>query len=138
MKSVLVVANLTLGGEELLTVVKNRINEGNCSLYILVPAGHMPSDWATIHDDDRASARARLATALERFGDLGVSVDGEIGDERVIDAIGDVMRQRNVDEIVLSTLPPGASRWLGMDVVSRVRRSVDVPVTHVVAGAEGT
>jgi hypothetical protein len=38
--------------------------------------------------------------------------------------------------MVLSTLPPGVSRWLGMDLVSRVERAVDLPVTHIIAESE--
>jgi hypothetical protein len=34
--------------------------------------------------------------------------------------------------VILSTLPPGPSRWLGMDLPHRVERRFGVPVTHVV------
>jgi hypothetical protein len=37
------------------------------------------------------------------------------------------------DGIIVSTLPPGISRWLGLDAVSRIRREFDLPVTHLVA-----
>ena len=33
----------------------------------------------------------------------------------------------------MSTLPPGVSRWLGLDAVSRIKREFDLPVTHLVA-----
>ena len=33
--------------------------------------------------------------------------------------------------MVLSTLPPGISRWLGQDVPSKLRHNVDVPVEVV-------
>ncbi len=36
-------------------------------------------------------------------------------------AIGDALRDQLFDEIILSTLPPGLSRWLKMDLPSRVR-----------------
>lgn len=36
-----------------------------------------------------------------------------------------------VDEVIVSTLPMGMSRWLGEDVPSRLRDSVPVPVTVV-------
>jgi fructoselysine-6-phosphate deglycase len=44
-------------------------------------------------------------------------------------------RVERFDEIILATLPPGVSRWLGMDLPHRVQRSVDLPVTHVVSEA---
>ena len=43
----------------------------------------------------------------------------------------DVTDERQVDEVILSTLPPGISRWLQMDVPSRLERAVDVPVAVV-------
>jgi hypothetical protein len=47
-------------------------------------------------------------------------------------AIEDALRIFAADEIVISTLPPGESRWLEHDVVERTRREVDLPMTHVV------
>ena len=136
MQRYLVVANLTLGGDELLNVLTERVNAGPCTLHILVPAGHLPSEWSLTQDDGRLAASERLEEAKRRFEGLGVPVDGEIGDERVPDAIRDVLRKREVDEIILSTLPSGVSRWLGMDLVSRVQRMFDVPVTHIVTATD--
>jgi len=48
-----------------------------------------------------------------------------------VDAAHDALRRVTVDEIILSTLPAGISRWLGQDVPSRLRGSVQVPVTVV-------
>jgi len=56
-----------------------------------------------------------------------------VGDERPLDAMRDAMRRVPCDEIILSTLPSGASRWLKMDLVSRAERAFPVPVTHVEA-----
>jgi hypothetical protein len=47
-------------------------------------------------------------------------------------AIEDALRDFPADEIVISTLPPGESRWLEHDVVERTRREVDLPMTHVI------
>ena len=44
-------------------------------------------------------------------------------------AIDDALRDVPADEIVLFTLPPGVSRWLALDLPSRVRAHVKVPVT---------
>jgi hypothetical protein len=46
-------------------------------------------------------------------------------------AVRDALRRREVDEVIVSTLPRGLSRWLGEDVPSRLRDSVRVPVTVV-------
>lgn len=37
-------------------------------------------------------------------------------------------------EVIVSTLPAGISRWLKLDLASRIARMSDVPVTTVEAG----
>ena len=136
MRRYLVVANQTLGGEPLLAKLKSLTQEGESSVHVLVPATHPKRQWTWTEGGSRAVAQRRLDEALERFKGLAAEVTGEVGSERPFDAIGNVMRQREVDEIILSTLPAGLSRWLRQDLPSRVARSFGVPVTHVVSEAE--
>ncbi len=68
-----------------------------------------------------------------RFHRLGAQVDGEVGDPRPDDAVQDVLRRESFDEIIVSTLPPRVSQWIGMDVVSRIGRISPVPLRHVTA-----
>jgi hypothetical protein len=37
------------------------------------------------------------------------------------------------DDIVVSTLPTGSSRWLGLDLPHRLEKLTSVPVHHVVS-----
>ena len=136
MHSILVVANRTLGGEPLLSLLQERAGHGQCRVHVLVPAGPDPRGWASTNEDDRQAAEQRLQAALRRFSALGCEVTGEVGDSRPLDAVGDVLRARAVDEVVVSTLPPGPSRWLRADLVSRLTRAVDVPVTHVIGSEQ--
>lgn len=53
-----------------------------------------------------------------------------------IEAVEDAIRGREVDEILLSTLPSGISRWLGQDVPSRLKGSVPIPVVVLTAERE--
>jgi hypothetical protein len=132
----LVVANQTLGGRHLVDAVRDRLAAGPCAFHLLVPATS-PSDHAVWTEGEAiAMARERLDRALTALRELGAEADGEVGDASPVEAIRDVLREGEFDEIILSTLPPGISRWLGQDVVHRVQRSVDVPVTHLVAEAE--
>jgi hypothetical protein len=132
----LVVANQTLGGEHLIAEVRARLSRGPCHFHVLVPAT-APGDHATYTEGEAvAIAKRNLDRALETFRRLGAQADGEVGDEQPLGAIGDVLREKEFDEIILSTLPAGISKWLGQDLVSRVERAFAIPVTHVIGETE--
>lgn len=133
MQRILLVANQTLGGPEVTSWLRERIAQDECELHILVPSSVDPQGWVHDDDSDRELAEQRLEEALVRFGALGIPVTGEVGDSQPVAAILDVLRSRDFDEIALSTLPVGVSRWLRLDLVHRVERAVDLPVTHLVA-----
>jgi hypothetical protein len=136
MRTCLVVANQTLGGEHLMEEVRARVASGPYRFYVLVPATR-PLDHATWKEEEsRAAAAARLTEALASFRDVGAEADGRVGDHNPMLAIDDALRDVAADEIILSTLPPGVSRWLALDLPSRVRAHVRVPVTHVIGGRE--
>ena len=128
----LVVANRTLGGDHLRAKVRECHIAGPAEFHVLVPMSHSTKEFTWTEGGDRAAAEARLAEAMARFRALGATVTGEVGDSRPLDAIRDVMRRQPCDEIILSTLPPGASRWLGQDLPHRVEREFRVPIHHVV------
>lgn len=133
MHRMLVVANQTLGGDALLDLLRQRVDEGECSIHVLVPAGAPVDQWAWhVETEDMELAEQRLQAAIERFSALGAPVDGEVGDARPTDAILDVLRRHDFDEIILSTLPPGLSRWLHLDLPNRVQSHFGLPVSHVV------
>lgn len=136
MPRILVIANRTLGGAALFELLRQRVNKGECSVHLVVPAAADAHSWTTSQEDDLKAARRRLDATLRRFGQLGCEVTGEIGDSRPMDAVDDALRRGPVDEVVVSTLPPGPSRWLRADLVSRLQRKVDVPVTHVIGSEE--
>src|SRR4029453_5311003 len=132
MPSYLVVANETLGGAHLLSAVRERKRAGDCRFHVIVPATH-PNEHATWTEGDaKALAQERLDRALAAFQELGAPATGEVGDERPIQAIADVLMREPFDEIILSTLPPGMSRWLKMDLPHRVEAVYGLPVTHII------
>lgn len=133
MDRILLVANQTLGGPEVTSWLQERIADDETELHILVPSSVDPQGWVHDEDSDRELAEQRLDEALVRFGSLGIPVTGEVGDNQPVSAILDVLRTREIDEIVLSTLPVGMSRWLRLDLVHRVERAVRIPVTHLAA-----
>ncbi len=139
MRRYLVVAHRTLGGAHLLDHLLALREEGPCRFHLLVPeehpTGHSWSDGAV-----EAAAQRRLREGLDRLHEVGIVADGEVGDANPVYAVGVVLRREGADTfsgIVLSTLPPGPSRWLKMDVPARIRREYwQLPVTHLVAEAE--
>jgi hypothetical protein len=76
-------------------------------------------------------AEKRLEAALERFRGVGCEVDGEVGDASPMLAVRDCLMAGGYDEVILSTLPPGASRWLKQDLPHRLERKYGVTVTHL-------
>jgi hypothetical protein len=96
-----------------------------------------PEDHVTWTEGEaRAVGRRRLDQAVDLFGRLGADVTGEVGDRNPLLAIEDALRERQFDEIILSTLPPGASRWLKLDLPSRVASRFDLPMTHLTVDPE--
>jgi GABA permease len=134
MRRYLVVANQTLGGEHLLSLLRT-LAESPSSFHVLVPATP-PNDHLWTEAEARAIARQRLDTALERFRAVGLEATGEVGDGRPLQAIDDVLEEQPFDEIVLSTFPPGLSRWLRLDLPHRVEAGYGIPVHHVISAKE--
>jgi hypothetical protein len=131
-KRYLVVANQTLGGEHLRDRIRACLGEGPCRFHVVVPASHT-SGVTWTEGEAHAVAQRRLAVALRAFRGIGAEVTGEVGDISPVRAIADALLAAEFDEIILSTLPPGPSRWLRQDVLHRVQRTFAVPCTHVVA-----
>jgi hypothetical protein len=112
--SVLVVANVTSASDELLAALTSRAERGQCVFTLLVPA-------------------TGGGKALARMQGAGLEVEGMVGDADPVIAVHDVWDPRRFDEIVISTLPTGASRWLAVDLPHRVEKFTGVQVEHVVA-----
>lgn len=131
MSSALIVANQTLPSEALAAAIGRRIEAGVRVFHVVVPATPAARGFTWDEDESRAEAAERLETFLGGLRALGVEATGEVGDRDPVAAVRDALRGRIVDEIVLSTLPPGISRWIRQDVPSRLRGAVTVPVDVV-------
>jgi hypothetical protein len=128
----IVVANQTLPSAALADAIATRIESGVTSFHVVVPATPPASHGLTWDEDDsRKEATTRLEEFLVHLRDRGLEVSGEVGDRDPVAAVRDALRGRDVGEILLSTLPPGMSRWLGQDVPSRLRGAVPVEVSVV-------
>jgi hypothetical protein len=126
-----VVANRTAGSDELLAALRERAARGPATFLLVVPATPHGVAFEERHTGE-GEAREHLAGALERMKEAGLEAEGWVGDPNPVAAVEDALEARRVDEIVISTLPRTISRWLGLDLPSRVRRLSGRPVTHVV------
>jgi GABA permease len=130
---ILVVANETVGGAELLSEIRARSAPAQARVLVVCPALNSPlRTWASDEDGARAAAQARLDASLAAMRASGLQADGEIGDGDPIQAIEDAVRTFRPDELIVSTHPPGRSYWLERGVVEKARTRFDVPLTHVV------
>jgi hypothetical protein len=133
----LIVANQTLSGGQLVDEVRRLLAEGPCSFHVVVPATHTRDQAFYTEGGAQAVAEKRLGAALERFRALGAEVDGEVGDASPMLAVRDCLMTGHYAGVILSTLPPGASRWLKQDLPHRVERTFGVPVLHLTGKYEG-
>lgn len=133
-RRILVVANQTAEGKELLEEIANRSRGNRCEVMLVSPAlvGSRAERWASDVDKGMDLARQRMARSVSALRGVGVEVRAEVGDPDPNMAIEDALRVFPADEIVISTLPPEESRWLEHEVVERTRREVDLPMTHVI------
>lgn len=133
MRRYLIVANQTLGGPPLAGKVQELMAEGPCRFHVVVPATHPHQHMTWTEGEAVVIARHRLDEALDRLRALGADVDGDVGDGRPVDAVGDAIRAsaEPFDAILLSTLPPGVSRWLNQDLPHRLQRAFGLPIIHV-------
>lgn len=138
MRRYLIVAHRTLGGDHLIEHVRALLAEGPCRFHLLVPVEHPMGSWSD--GQVAAAAKRALQEGLDRFHDERIVADGEIGDANPVYAAGVVIRREGDDAftgIILSTLPPGPSRWLHLDVPSRMRKAFpEIPIAHLVAQPE--
>jgi GABA permease len=135
---ILVVANETVGGPELLSEIRGRSEGRGARVLVVCPALNSPlRHWVSDEDEARASAQARLDESLASMRAAGLDAAGEIGDGDPIQAIEDAVRTYQPDELIISTHPAGRSHWLERGVVEKARERFELPVTHVVVDLGG-
>jgi hypothetical protein len=136
-RRVLVVANETVGGEELMDALGEIALAGRARFYVVAPAlNSRLKTWTSDEDPARAAAQQRLGATLERLRDIGIEATGAIGDVDPLVAVEDAVRTYRPTEMVVSTHPEGRSNWLERGVVGALRDRYDIPVTHVVVDLE--
>jgi hypothetical protein len=142
----LVVANRSVGGRKLADYLVGLANErGSVEVHIVMPERQLNS-FDVVWDaglalplmaDPEAELRERVAQerldrTVSELQCVGLDVSGELGPAAPLAAVGLMLERQAYDEIVISTLPVGLSRWLHMDLPRRLQRRFALPVTTIV------
>lgn len=129
---ILVVANKTAATPTLVEAVRQRAAKGPASFTLLVPAHphglHRVVDPEDQGDDEAAKTIAQARPLLEEAA--GSDVEAIVGDAEPLAAVEDAVNAGSYDEIILSTLPATLSRWLKLDLPSKVS-GLGLPLTVV-------
>ena len=142
----LVVANQTLGGEQLVRRLDELSGPGPCSFRLVVPVtqteGFHQWDYPPV---DRAIpdasviaktlAEGRLEHELARLRRAGVEASGEVVDADPVETVRQELGGGQFDAVVVATLPRRLSRWLVMDLPHRLSRASQIPVIHLESSA---
>jgi hypothetical protein len=117
----LVVANKTVDAPELLDAIRERAAIGPVHVTMLAPCGY----------SERGQAQQRLESAAARLGASGIESEAMLGDADPIVAVQEAWDPGRYDEVIVSTLAEGSSRWLQVDLPHRVAKLTDCQVRHV-------
>ena len=131
---VLVVAHKTAATPALLDAVRERAARGPAQFTLLVPnVAHGLHKVVDAEDQETNEAEQVVALAVPLLEDAaGGSVDSMIGDASPLDAIHDAVNMHGFDEIIISTLPTKVSKWLKLDLPSKLA-GLGLPVTTITA-----
>jgi hypothetical protein len=131
---VLIVAHKTAATPGLIEAVRERAGRGPCKFTLLVPkATHGLHTVVDPEDQAESEAREVLDNALPKLTEAaGSTVEGMVGAHEPIAAVQDAVNLQGFDEIIVSTLPTRVSRWLKLDLPSKVA-GLGLPVTTVTA-----
>jgi hypothetical protein len=131
-RHVLVVANVALAGTELGELIRRRGDE-HVEVDVLAPVLASRIHYgASDIDLELADARARLERSLAWARERRIVAWGEVGDPNPTTAIEDELRAFGADELIVVTHPRDRETWQERGELARLRRELDVPVTHVV------
>ena len=134
--TVLVVANETLVGKELVDAVRRRASQGPIRVLVLAPVTQPREGYVVYRDSRRAAAGRRLDRTLAALREAGIPAHGAVFDDEPLTAVQDALGAEQIDEIIVSTHPETKSGWLRKNLLDEIRRVAGSrPVEHVVASS---
>jgi phosphopantetheine adenylyltransferase len=130
---VLVVANETLTGTELVDSLRRRAAEGAIRVLVAAPVTQPGQGYVVYRDSRRATAGRRLDRTLSSLREAGIPAHGAVTECDPLTAVKDALASEDVDEIVVATHPETKSGWLRRNLVDEIRRAAgERPVEHIV------
>jgi GABA permease len=143
-RRVLVLANETVEGAELLSELHRIDQSGKATYFICVPANPIDTGQAMhagavyLWEATAEAAQKRLDRSLAVLGENNLNASGELGDYRPLRALAHSVDQFKPDQLVICTHPEDRSAWLRYEIVERARESYpNLPVSHVIVEAAG-
>jgi hypothetical protein len=139
MKTILVVANETIGGTKLREAITAKVAgaDGGARVVICVPR-RRPQHGLVIYDEPVFdAARVRIDLARQVLRTEGIDAIGEVGDPDPYTAAMDAIGEYAPDEVIISTFPASQSGWLRRDLPERIEQASGLPVQHVVVDLQG-
>jgi hypothetical protein len=129
---VLVIAHKTAATAPLLQAVRERAKRGPCAFTLLVPnSARGLHRLVDPEDQGAAAASAVIDRAVPLLSEAaGSPVQALIGDADPVAAVHDAINLQGFDEVIISTLSARMSRWLKLDLPSKVS-GMGLPVTTV-------
>jgi|RhiMetdeSRZDD1v2_1073273.scaffolds.fasta_scaffold401593_2 phosphopantetheine adenylyltransferase len=134
-KVVLVVANETLAGDELVDAVRSRAAQSPVRAVVIAPVSEPRAGYVVYEDSRRAAAGRRLDRTTARLRQEGIPAHGSVVEGGPLAAVQDTLAQERIDELIVSTHPEATSGWLRKrNLLDEIRKAAgDRPVTHVVS-----
>jgi hypothetical protein len=132
---VLVVANETLVGVELLDAVRARAAEGSIRAVVVAPVSDPSAGYVVYRNSRRASAGRRVDRLVADLRASGIPAYGDVFEGGPIAAVEDILALEPIDELIVSTHPKETSGWLRKrNVLEELRKLAgDRPFQHVVS-----
>jgi hypothetical protein len=134
-RKLLVVANETLLGDELLDAVRRHVQGGDDVLVTVIAPVNAPREGYVVYEDTRrAAAGRRLERTLAKLREGGITAIGDVIDNEPLTAVEDAIAMEEPDELIVSTHPESKSGWRRRNLLEEIRRVAgDIPVEHVVS-----
>ena len=133
----LIVGGETAANQEVVQEAESILARDKDAVFtLLVPATHVRQYLGQHKGEDEEVARRMAEAAQRRFQTAGIPLDYYIGPPDPLQAVDEEFKERNYDEVLVSTYAPRRSRWLAMKFPDKVEDKYKIPVRHVEASPD--